>query len=55
MIDGELMQEIREAAAKGKTSLHDCERCKGYGRILSWSFDFKECPMCQGTGKENAK
>ena len=56
MIDGELMDEIRESAAQGKTSLHDvCKRCKGHGRILSWSFDFKKCPKCQGTGKEKAK
>lgn len=52
MIDGELMQEIQEAAAKGKTSLHEekvCKLCRGDKSV----FRCFECGA--GTGKENAK
>lgn len=36
MIDGQLMDDIREAAEKGKTSLHEekvCKTCDGAGWI----------------------
>lgn len=58
MIDTPLMNEIREAAAQGKTSLHDekvCSRCNGYMLVPFGILSFKECPKCNGTGKENAK
>ncbi len=60
MIDGELMNEIREAAAQGKTSLHDekvCEACAGQ-KVLPDCDDgccTTPCTYCNGTGKEKAK
>ena len=56
MIDGELMQEIQEAAAQGKTSLHEkaCETCCGSGEFDRPSYT-ELCPDCHGTGKESAK
>ncbi len=63
MIDGELMNEIHEAAAHGKTSLHDgevCGTCGGNKTIvvptpIGQGCSFQLCYTCQGTGKENAK
>jgi len=63
MIDGELMQEIQEAAAQGKTSLHEenvCGTCYGYFKSLegvskNGGLVWVNCPNCNGTGKENAK
>ena len=51
MIDGELMNEIHEAAAKGKTSLHEkaCETCCGSGEFDRHSYT-QDCPTCDGTG-----
>lgn len=52
MIDGQLMNEIREAAAQGKTSLHDekvCKACGGDG--FSNIALLQRCPDCNGTGK----
>jgi hypothetical protein len=40
MIDGELMQEIQEAAAKGKTSLHE-EKVDSAERITKMEADNK--------------
>jgi len=55
MIDGELMNYIKEAAAQGKTSLHEmkCKTCSGDG--FSNIALLQRCPECNGTGKENAK
>lgn len=59
MIDGELMDEIREAAAQGKTSLIEevCKRCDGDGVIYTgdWFSPKEYCPTCNGIGKEKAK
>jgi len=55
MIDSNLMNEIREAADNGKTSLHEgevCPSCGGKGsnpcRGLCCMI---ECFKCNGTGK----
>lgn len=61
MIDTPLMNEIKEAAAQGKTSLHDCERCKtcNGSRLVGFKDELghcvKCCQDCNGTGKEKAK
>ena len=61
MIDGELMDEIREASAQGKTSLHDgkvCKTCNG-SKLVGFKDELghcvNRCPDCGGTGKEKAK
>jgi len=56
MIDGELMNEIQEAAAQGKTSLHEkiCGTCCGSGEFDRTSYT-ELCPNCNGTGKAVAK
>lgn len=62
MIDTPLMNDINEAAAQGKTSLHEekaCGTCGGTGLVTEWVEDIPachvECHVCNGTGKENAK
>lgn len=60
MIDSELMDEIREAAAQGKTSLHEkvCKMCNG-SKLTGFKDELghfvRRCPVCDGTGKEKAK
>jgi len=52
MIDSELMNEIREAADKGKTSLHEgevCKTCGGSGMLNNATG--QRCHNCNGTGK----
>lgn len=58
MIDSELMHEINAAADLGKTSLHEekvCSRCNGYRLVPFGILSFKECPKCNGTGKDHTK
>lgn len=61
MIDTPLMNEIKEAAAQGKTSLHEkvCKMCGGTGLVTEWVENIPacqvECHVCNGTGKEKAK
>ena len=61
MIDTPLMDEIREAAAQGKTSLHEkvCKMCggEGYNHGVGEGLKLQDVPCadCGGTGKEKAK
>lgn len=64
MIDVELMNEIREAAAQGKTSLHEevCGTCGGNEIIvvptpIGQGYSFQLCRTCGGDGwmKEGGK
>lgn len=55
MIDGQLMNEINEAAAQGKQTLapEKCQTCGGDGVIYTgdWFSPKEYCTDCQGTGK----
>lgn len=54
MIDGNLMQEIRDAAAQGKTSLHGVVCVSEYFRT-KYMGDWEKSISSEEAGKENAK